>query len=255
VLTCANTGAVHPRMRAALCGAQVCAQPSHHRTRAAHARACSAEAGVTAAGQHDPHRQALGIGARGGRGHWQRRGSTRRGAHPRDRRWVRAAPPACESCRACSARRSHPPRAVSHTFTRPATTRTPRLSARAKEQGSRFYQASISTAASTAEGIKRLAQGEPLQSLCRAECSQHPCPQLVLAACTALVSGGGITTERIFKHNPPPELTERLAAAAGACVRASCLGMHVWPCHWPQSAARCVCVCVWQARACAWVAH
>lgn len=38
-----------------------------------------------------------------------------------------------------------------------------RLSAKAKEQGSRFYQASISTAASTAEGIKRLALGEPLQ--------------------------------------------------------------------------------------------
>jgi hypothetical protein len=38
-----------------------------------------------------------------------------------------------------------------------------RLGARAKEQGTRFYQASVKTAASTAEGIKRLAQGEPLQ--------------------------------------------------------------------------------------------
>lgn len=38
-----------------------------------------------------------------------------------------------------------------------------RLSAKAKEQGSKFYQASITTAASTAEGIKRLALGEPLQ--------------------------------------------------------------------------------------------
>jgi hypothetical protein len=37
----------------------------------------------------------------------------------------------------------------------------------------------------------------------------------VLASCTALVAGGGITTERIFKHNPPPELVDRLAAAAG----------------------------------------
>lgn len=41
-----------------------------------------------------------------------------------------------------------------------------RLSAKAKEQGSRFYQASITTAASTAEGIKRLALGEPLQVTC-----------------------------------------------------------------------------------------
>jgi hypothetical protein len=43
------------------------------------------------------------------------------------------------------------------------------LSAKAKEHGSRFYQASITTAASTAEGIKRLAQGEPLQV-----CWVHP---------------------------------------------------------------------------------
>lgn len=54
-----------------------------------------------------------------------------------------------------------------------------------------------------------------LQALCRSECAVHPCPQLVLASCTALVAGGGITTERIFKHNPPPELVDRLAAAAG----------------------------------------
>lgn len=54
-----------------------------------------------------------------------------------------------------------------------------------------------------------------VQALCRSECATHPCPQLVLAACTALVAGGGITTERIFKHNPPPELVDRLAAAAG----------------------------------------
>lgn len=161
-----------------------------------------------------------------------------------------------------------------------------RLSAKAKQQGSRFVEASISTAATTAEGIKRLALGEPLQvghssltrdaagvrswmhcamalfppglqpslthalthpcthsliqpptlacglslhphtntqALCRSECAVHPCPQLVLAACTALVAGGGITTERIFKHNPPPELVDRLAAAAGGL-----LGEYVW---------------------------
>lgn len=39
----------------------------------------------------------------------------------------------------------------------------------------------------------------------------------MLAACTALVSGGGTTSQRIFKHDPPPELVDRLAAAAGAC--------------------------------------
>eukprot|EP00882_Tetradesmus_deserticola_P018635 GHRQ01020015.1.p1 GENE.GHRQ01020015.1~~GHRQ01020015.1.p1 ORF type:complete len:336 (+),score=135.28 GHRQ01020015.1:1058-2065(+) len=89
-----------------------------------------------------------------------------------------------------------------------------RLGARAKEQGSRFYQASVKTAASTAEGIKRLAQGEPLQVLCRSEVQARPCPQLVLACCTALVSGGGITTQAIFKHNPPQELVDRLAVAA-----------------------------------------
>jgi hypothetical protein len=56
------------------------------------------------------------------------------------------------------------------------------------------------------------------QALCRSEFQVHPCPQLVLASCTALVSGGGITTERIFKHNPPPELVDRLAAAAGVHI-------------------------------------
>ncbi|WIA30663.1 hypothetical protein OEZ86_000737 [Tetradesmus obliquus] len=88
------------------------------------------------------------------------------------------------------------------------------LGLRAKEQGSRFYQASVKTAASTAEGIKRLAQGEPLQALCRSEVLARPCPQLVLACCTALVCGGGITTQAIFKHNPPQELVDRLAATA-----------------------------------------
>lgn len=48
-----------------------------------------------------------------------------------------------------------------------------RLSQKAKEQGSRFYQASVTTAASTAEGIKRLAQGEPLQVI--RQDSQHSC--------------------------------------------------------------------------------
>jgi hypothetical protein len=73
-----------------------------------------------------------------------------------------------------------------------------------------------------------------MQAFCRSECAVHPCPQLVLASCTALIAGGGITTERIFKHNPPPELVDRLAAAAGGqwckhtaaealqCVRPSC---------------------------------
>jgi hypothetical protein len=50
---------------------------------------------------------------------------------------------------------------------------THRLSQKAKEQGSRFYQASVTTAASTAEGIKRLAQGEPLQVM--SHNSQHTC--------------------------------------------------------------------------------
>eukprot|EP00878_Enallax_costatus_P039560 GHUV01045384.1.p2 GENE.GHUV01045384.1~~GHUV01045384.1.p2 ORF type:complete len:131 (-),score=26.04 GHUV01045384.1:320-712(-) len=38
-----------------------------------------------------------------------------------------------------------------------------RLGARVQQQSSRFYQASVKTAASTAEGIKRLALGEPVQ--------------------------------------------------------------------------------------------
>eukprot|EP00879_Flechtneria_rotunda_P022379 GHRR01023614.1.p1 GENE.GHRR01023614.1~~GHRR01023614.1.p1 ORF type:complete len:340 (+),score=135.49 GHRR01023614.1:555-1574(+) len=88
--------------------------------------------------------------------------------------------------------------------------------ARAKQQGSHFYQASLKTAASTAEGIKRLALGEPLQALCRTELTTHPCPQLMLACCTALVSGGGVGEQRIFKHNPPQELVDKLAATAGS---------------------------------------
>jgi hypothetical protein len=31
--------------------------------------------------------------------------------------------------------------------------------------------------------------------------------------CTALASNGGLTTERIFKHDPPYELVERLSRA------------------------------------------
>lgn len=38
-----------------------------------------------------------------------------------------------------------------------------RLGARAKEQGSRFYEASVRTAASTAEGLRRMAAGDPVQ--------------------------------------------------------------------------------------------
>lgn len=62
-----------------------------------------------------------------------------------------------------------------------------RLSAKAKEQGSRFYQASITTAASTAEGIKRLAQGEPLQvcSHCSVAACNTTVHQLVVAAANA----------------------------------------------------------------------
>lgn len=81
------------------------------------------------------------------------------------------------------------------------------LGARAKEQGSRFYAASLKTA----ENIKRLTLGEPLQALCRSEAAARPCPQLALAVCTALVSGGGLSTQRLFKHNPPQELVDRLA--------------------------------------------
>jgi hypothetical protein len=58
-----------------------------------------------------------------------------------------------------------------------------------------------------------------LQALCRGEVQARPCPQLVLACCTALVCGGGITTQAMFKHNPPQELVDRLAAtAAGAAA-------------------------------------
>eukprot|EP00878_Enallax_costatus_P044948 GHUV01053756.1.p1 GENE.GHUV01053756.1~~GHUV01053756.1.p1 ORF type:complete len:292 (+),score=104.51 GHUV01053756.1:154-1029(+) len=53
-----------------------------------------------------------------------------------------------------------------------------------------------------------------LQAVCRSELASKPCPQLVLMCCTALVSGQGLTTERIFKHDPPQELVDRLAATA-----------------------------------------
>jgi hypothetical protein len=58
-----------------------------------------------------------------------------------------------------------------------------------------------------------------VQALCRSEVQARPCPQLVLACCTALVTGGGITTQAIFKHNPPQELVDRLAATAAGGVR------------------------------------
>jgi hypothetical protein len=58
------------------------------------------------------------------------------------------------------------------------------------------------------------AANTQLQALCRSEVQARPCPQLVLACCTALVTGGGITTQAIFKHNPPQELVDRLAATA-----------------------------------------
>jgi hypothetical protein len=59
-----------------------------------------------------------------------------------------------------------------------------------------------------------------LQALCRAEVQARPCPQLVLACCTALVSGGAITTQAIFKHTPPQELVDRLAASAAGGAQA-----------------------------------
>ncbi|KAF8068385.1 VPS11 [Scenedesmus sp. PABB004] len=93
------------------------------------------------------------------------------------------------------------------------------LGAKARTSGSRFYAASLVTAASTADSLKRLAAGEPLQALCRAELAARPCPQLVLACCTALVSGGGLMTERIFRHDPPAELVDRLAATASGPLR------------------------------------
>lgn len=41
-----------------------------------------------------------------------------------------------------------------------------------------------------------------------------------MVCCTALVSGQGLTTERILKHDPPQELVDRLAAtAAGNCQK------------------------------------
>lgn len=86
------------------------------------------------------------------------------------------------------------------------------LGARAKAQGSELYAASVKTAASSADALKRLTLGEPLQSMCRAELAASPVPQLVLALCQALVSGGGVATQRIFKHDPPAELTQRLSA-------------------------------------------
>jgi len=87
------------------------------------------------------------------------------------------------------------------------------LSAKAKESGNSIITASVKTAAATAEGLKRLALGDPVQGLCKAELSQRPCPQLVVMCCTALASNAGLATERIFKHDPPHELVERLAHA------------------------------------------
>lgn len=85
------------------------------------------------------------------------------------------------------------------------------------------------------------------QALCRGEVASRPCPQLVLACCTALVSGGGITTECIFKHNPPQELVDRLAATA-AGVRVTGL------CNWAvrRYATMCCASLVYVIRLCGW---
>jgi hypothetical protein len=60
------------------------------------------------------------------------------------------------------------------------------------------------------------------QVLCRSELTHRPAPQLVLSCCCVLVAGGGCTTERIFKHNPPQELVERLAAAVASTAWSLC---------------------------------
>ncbi len=62
------------------------------------------------------------------------------------------------------------------------------------------------------EGFKRLAVGDPLLAVCRSE--PHT-PQLVLACATALVVGGGVWTEGIFKVAPPADEVEKLLACVG----------------------------------------
>lgn len=53
------------------------------------------------------------------------------------------------------------------------------------------------------------------QALCRGELASHPVPQVVLAATNALVAGGGLGAQRIFKHEAPAELVDALMPSAG----------------------------------------
>jgi hypothetical protein len=65
---------------------------------------------------------------------------------------------------------------------------------------------------SASEGFKRIASGDPLLAVCRAE---PAVPQLVLACCSALVSGGGVRAAGILKEEAPAEEVAKLSRAVG----------------------------------------
>ncbi len=91
------------------------------------------------------------------------------------------------------------------------------LTARAKDSAGVFMAAAERTASATAEGLRRLALGEPLQALCRAETSRTPVPQLVLMCCTALTAG--------------QNTRQQLACLGHPCMKQT-LATHVSLRHW-----------------------
>eukprot|EP00210_Caulerpa_lentillifera_P002055 g1970.t1 len=80
------------------------------------------------------------------------------------------------------------------------------MGTRMGESGSLLYEASKRRAQATAESLKKIRIFKtPLESLCKGESANYPCPRLLLVCCTAIASSG-LSCQDIFKLDPPEEL-------------------------------------------------
>lgn len=62
----------------------------------------------------------------------------------------------------------------------------------------------------------------PLQSICKQEAANRPCPRIMLVCCTSLVTGG-LSAEGLFQKEAPDDLVHFLL---GAFEEGVCLSMQ-----------------------------
>eukprot|EP00210_Caulerpa_lentillifera_P000852 g825.t1 len=80
------------------------------------------------------------------------------------------------------------------------------MSNRMGEGGSYLYEASKRRAQATAENLKKIRIFKtPLESLCKAESTNSPCPRVMLICCTA-IAANGLSCQDIFKLDPPEDV-------------------------------------------------